>query len=96
LQGVLTTIRNLSLNQIKLPWKTINESLISIQGLTTLNYIYNNDESDPLQSKNLPQRNLDKFLLSVLPPWKILLAFMWKSNENVGSVFLIIGNDFLG
>lgn len=76
----------------RLPWETINESLTSIQGLTALNWVYNNDGSDRLQNEKLTQRNLDKCSLSVLPPWKISLALAWKS-ENLGDVILVMGND---
>lgn len=76
-----------------LPWETINEALTSIEDLTALHWVYNNDESDPLQNEKLTQRNLDKCLLSALPPWKISLALMWKSNKNFGGVSLVMGND---
>lgn len=76
-----------------LPWETINESLTSIQVLTAPNWVYNNDGSDPLRNEKLTQRNLDKCSLSVLPPWKISLALAWKSNEYLGDVILVMGND---
>lgn len=70
----------------RLFWKTINEAFTSIQGLTALDWVYNNDESDPLLNEILDQGNIDKCLLSALPPWKIPLILMWKSNLNLGGV----------
>lgn len=67
----------------KLPWETVNEALTTIEDLTAL------------ENEKLTQRNLDKCLLSALPPWNISLVLMWKSKKNWGGVISAMGNHAL-
>lgn len=62
--------KGIFLKSDKLPWKILNEVLTNIQSFSALDWVYNN-ESDPMQNEKLNPKNLDKCLLSALPPWKI-------------------------
>lgn len=45
--------------------------------------MYNVDKDNLLEDEKLTQRNLDKYLWSALPPWKIPLDLMLKPGENL-------------
>lgn len=43
----------------------------------------------------MTQRNLDKFLLSVSPPWKISLTLMLKPSNNLRDILMTIEKNIL-
>lgn len=54
-----------------------------------MDWIYSANEGDPLEKETLTPTFLDKFLLSVLLPRIIPLAFIMKRGENLRDVMAV-------
>lgn len=54
-----------------------------------MDWIYSANEGDPLEKETLTPTSLDKFLLSVLLPRVIPLAFIMKRDEDLRDVMAV-------